>query len=228
MQDTSAQEPLVDHLTFCLEAIVESYTEYRDYNGTTTQSDRGDMLYTLFDFLRVRSDYDRVAWNLKPITMAHEVLTREGRNAAAEIWRRELAKESREAADRHMKRLEERCRKYGMRLPTIAERLSERFVRPLAVDRVRALVRPAMKDARTGGDAAAFSLLQQEIESLAEQPSGVGSDLPSWLEALVEEVGMARSATRRGTTYQAAEDEILLRIPQVQLDWDAAQAELEE
>ena len=64
-----------------------------------------------------------------------------------------------------------------MRLPMIAERLSERFVRPLAVDRVRALVRPAMEEARTGGDAAIFSLLQQEIESLAEQPSGVGSDL---------------------------------------------------
>ena len=36
---------------------------------------------------------------------------------------------------------------YGMRLPTIADRIAERFIRPLAIDRMRALVRPAMEQA---------------------------------------------------------------------------------
>ena len=35
-----------------------------------------------------------------------------------------------------------------MRLPTVTDRLAERFIRPLAIDRVRALVKPAMDEAR--------------------------------------------------------------------------------
>ena len=223
-KDEAARERLVQQTTFCLEAIVENYSEYRDYNSTTTQSDRGEMIYTLFDFLRVRTSYDRVAWNLKPVMMAHEVLTRQGRSATAEIWRRELAKESQDTAARYLARLEELCQKYGMRLPSITERLSERFVRPLGVDRVRALVRPAMDEAMSGGDLTTFSLLQQEIESLASQPTGVGLDHPSWLEALEEEVSAARSAARRGNE----ESEIQLRAAQVRLDWDTAQSELDD
>ena len=37
-------------LSLILESIVENYSEYRDYNSTTTQSDRGELLYTLLDF----------------------------------------------------------------------------------------------------------------------------------------------------------------------------------
>ena len=41
------REEAVRWLTVALEAVVENYAEYVDYNSTTTQSDRGDMLYTL-------------------------------------------------------------------------------------------------------------------------------------------------------------------------------------
>ena len=61
-----------------LESIVENYGEYRDYNSTTTQSDRGELLYMLLDFLRLRTRYDRVCWNLKPVVLAHEILVRRG------------------------------------------------------------------------------------------------------------------------------------------------------
>ena len=44
-----------EQLSLVLEAVIENYGEYRDYNSTTTQSDRGDMLYTLLDFLRLRT-----------------------------------------------------------------------------------------------------------------------------------------------------------------------------
>ena len=71
-----------------IEAVVENYGEYVDYNSTTTQSDRGDMLYTLLDFLRLRASYDRVAWNLRPVVLAHEVLVRCGRDDG----RRDLAR----------------------------------------------------------------------------------------------------------------------------------------
>ncbi len=80
----------VKHLTVVFEAVVENYGEYRDYNNTTTQSDHGDMLYTLLDFLRLRVHYDRIAWHLKPVVAAHLVLVRRGRLGAAEMWRRRL------------------------------------------------------------------------------------------------------------------------------------------
>ena len=57
----------VGMLTLALEAVAENYRVYRDYNTTTTQSDHGELLYTLIDFLRLRATYDRVAWNLKPV-----------------------------------------------------------------------------------------------------------------------------------------------------------------
>ncbi len=63
-------------LSIVLETIIDHFTEYRDYNSTTTQSDRGEMIYMLLDFLRLRVRYDRVSWNLKPVFWAHEVLVR--------------------------------------------------------------------------------------------------------------------------------------------------------
>ena len=71
-------------LDTAIEAVVENYGEYVDYNSITTQSDRGEMLYTLLDFLRLRANYDRMAWNLRPVAVAHETLVRCGRDGAAE------------------------------------------------------------------------------------------------------------------------------------------------
>ena len=137
-------------LGLVLEAVVENYTEYIDYNTTTTQSDRGEMLYTLLDFLRLQTSYDRVAWNLLPVMLAHEVLVRCGREDAADVWREAIAARSKNIAADHMRRLTRLVGKYGMRLQTVADRLSERFVRPLAIDRLRALVGPAIDELRGG------------------------------------------------------------------------------
>ena len=48
-----APEEAAQWLGMAIEAVVENYGEYVDYNSITTQSDRGDMLYTLLDFLRL-------------------------------------------------------------------------------------------------------------------------------------------------------------------------------
>ena len=89
-------------LSIAIEAVVENYRAYRDYNTTTTQSDHGELLYTFVDFLRQRAAYDRVAWNLKPVVWAHEILVRHGREAAAEMWRQAFAERTSEAADLHI------------------------------------------------------------------------------------------------------------------------------
>ena len=43
---------------------------------------------TLLDFLRLRTKYDRVCWNLKPVVLAHEILVRRGMEGPARVWRR--------------------------------------------------------------------------------------------------------------------------------------------
>lgn len=180
-------------LEITLEAVVENYSEYIDYNSTTTQSDRGEMLYTLLDFLRLEASYDRVAWNLKPVVTAHEVLVRSGRIEAARMWRRAVARRSAAVADEHQRRFERLVKQYGMRLPSVADRLAERFVRPLAIDRLCALVRPAVEELRKRCTPASFRLLEREIAQFTNEPSGVGFDVPSWLEALEDEVDRVRS-----------------------------------
>jgi hypothetical protein len=227
-------------LTIALEAIVENYREYRDYNTTTTHSDHGELLYTLVDFLRLRAAYDRVAWNLRPVVMAHEILVRHNRPAAAEMWQQALADRTSETADANLARFEELCTKYGVRLPSVAERLGERFTRPLAIDRVRALVAPAIAAAPNGVGSHfqsnvpskdctqrsklrpdPFHALQQEIASLAQEPAGAGLDLPDWLAALEDEASSVRCRRRHQTG-----DDSPRRIQQVRLSWDEWQRQI--
>ncbi|MEM8678713.1 MAG: hypothetical protein AAGF97_05065, partial [Planctomycetota bacterium] len=175
-------------LTLVLEAIVENYDEYRDYNGTTTQSDNGQHLYMLLDFLRLRVSYDRVAWNLRPVVVAHEVLVRRGRNEAAQLWRRMLAERISVEASRYDKKLTRLQKKYAMRMASVSERIGERFLRPMTIDRMRALVRPAMEAVGSPGPHHAFEILEDEAELLMKNPEGSGVDVPGWLLGLEEEV----------------------------------------
>jgi hypothetical protein len=212
------------HLALVVEAIVENYSEYRDYNATTTQSDRGEMLYSLLDFLRVKVGYERIHWNLRPVIMAHEVLIRRGCDGAAELWRRAMAQRTSDVADQQLQRLAKLQAQYGMRLPTIADRLSERFVRPLAIDRVRALVAPAAQEARRGTEANTFELLEQEAGELAQEPCGAGLDLPDWLETLDEEVNRVSNRLRGYEPVAESFD----NLPRIQLSWEEIQSQLSD
>jgi hypothetical protein len=225
-----SRDEAVQWLTVALEAVVENYGEYVDYNSTTTQSDRGEMLYTLLDFLRLRTGYDRVAWNLQPVVLTHEVLVRSGREDAAEIWRSAVGERTAEIAEDYLRRFVRLNRKYGMRLPSIADRLGERFIRPLLVDRLRALVQPAIEETigpRPGEEekgrkprpvkrkaaGGAFARLEDGIEQFAREVSGAGFDVPAWLESLEQEVERVQS--------QEAEDEEMpwpdFPVPEVRL-----------
>jgi len=180
-------------LELILESIVENYAEYKDFNSTTTQSDSGENLYMLLDFLRLKASYERLVWHLKPVVLAHEVLVRKGRDTVAVRWRQVLSENTAQAAAWHMKRLDQLQKTHGIQLPTVADRLGERLVRPLALDRIRALVRPAVDEAKLGETSPAFEALEREIVDFSEQPTGVGLDVPQWLVALDDEVQQARS-----------------------------------
>ena len=175
-------------MSVVLEAVIDHYSEYRDYNSTTTQSDRGEMLYMLLDFLRLRVRYDRVSWNLKPIYWTHEVLVRGGCHQTAQQWRRALAERIGRESELYLSHLSDLQQKYAMRMPTVADRLHERFTRPMTVDRMRALVGPAIRQFRDVGHSDAFELLIDECKLMMEQPTGVGLDIPQWLTSLEDEV----------------------------------------
>jgi hypothetical protein len=203
-------------LELAIEAVAENYSEYIDYNSTTTQSDRGDLLYTLLDLLRLAASYERTAWNMRPVILAHHVLVRHGRGKAAEIWRDAVAERTAAVADEHVERFERLSRKYGMRLRSIADRLGERFVQPLAIDRLCALVRPAVEELRGGRTPESFKQLEREVAPFTKEPSGVGFDTPSWLEALESEAEEVRAGTLE-------EDELadpFFRVPEVRLTLD--------
>jgi hypothetical protein len=212
-----------EHLSVILEAVIENYGEYRDYNSMTTQSDRGELLYMLLDFLRLRTDYDRICWQLKPVVWAHEILVREGHTRAAEMWRRELADQTGEEADTFLQKLAKLQRKYAMRMPTVADRLGERFIRPMVIDRIRALAKPAMDEARGAGDCPSYELLRKEIEVLTREPTGVGLDVPAWLVALEDEVGsLAHNSSEKDHTR-----ELDAMIPRTTLSLDETRKQLD-
>jgi hypothetical protein len=226
------REEAIRWLTVILEAVVENYAEYVDYNSTTTQSDRGEMLFTLLDYLRLRASYDRMAWNLQPVVLTHEVLVRAGRDEAAEAWRQAVGQRTAPIADEHLKRFTRLNRKYGMWLPSIASRLDERFVRPLLVDRLRALVHPAIEEARarlaapeSAANTAtpqAFARLEEGLAPFTAQITGAGFDLPPWLDALEQEIDMAQSVA-------SEDDELpgpLLAIQQVCISKDDARRQV--
>jgi hypothetical protein len=217
------RDDAVELLSIAIEAVVENYRVYRDYNTTTTQSDHGEMLYMFVDFLRQRAAYDRIAWNLKPVVWAHEILVRRRQETAAEMWRQAFAERTSEAADLHIARLHALADEYGMQLPTIADRLGERFIRPLVIDRVRAMVEPAM-DGDEPQRTASFDSLEREIADLASEPHGSGLDVPDWLSALEDEVTEARSKLN----HVSSSDRLSRRIGQVRLSWDEILEQLGE
>ncbi len=178
----------VRHLTFVLEAVIENFAEYRDYNSTTTQSDNGRLIYILLDFLRLRSRYDQICWNLKPVMWAHEALVRKDHGRVARLWRRLLAARVNPEAEKLLEQLVELQELYSIRMATVAQRLGERFVHPMHVDRLVSLVGPAMDDPASEESRRQFELIEHYAGTLARLPAGAGLDLPAWIIALESEV----------------------------------------
>jgi len=178
-------EKAMTYLELIYETIVDKFDRYVEYNTTTTHSDYGEKFYCLLDFLRAESAYERDAWNLSPISLCHELFSECGREAAARAWEQDFRARSGSVANKHLIRLRSLEKKYGMRLPSISDRLSERFVKPLAVHRMRALLPQALRDARLGRDSSpAFDALKAEIDEYLHTTNGSGIDVPAWLRTL--------------------------------------------
>ncbi len=173
-----------------LSALMEHYDEYRDYNTTTTQSDYGENLYILLDFLRLKVGYDRSAWLLRPLGLVHEVLCRRGYDRLAAKWREFVMAKTQRVADELLAELGHKEAEHGIRLRTVRDRLEERFVQPLRVDQAAARVARAALAARDGQpeDNPSFAGLLSALQPLAEVPIGVGLDVPAWVRRLEDEL----------------------------------------
>ena len=190
-EDIGTRIPLksaAHYLTLILEAVIENYNEYRDYNTTTTQSDHGGSLYMLLDFLRLRSRYDRVSWKLKPVAWAHRILVREQKNNVARMWRKSLLEKVGGEADKFEASYATLRKQYSMQMASVGRRIEGRFVHQLQIDRLRAQVIPAMIDPTQRASQRAFEKLSHEAQAFLRSTTGVGVDLPAWLAALENEV----------------------------------------
>ena len=145
-------------------------------------------MYILLDFLRLQGRYERVCWKLKPVVWAHEILVRDQQNGVARMWRRSLTERVGPEADRYIGLLERLQEKYSVRMSSIERRLMERFGHPMQIDRLRALVTPAMQNPSVRKCRRTFELLQHETQAFSKSAFGAGLDLPSWLVALENEV----------------------------------------
>jgi hypothetical protein len=206
-----------------LHAIEEHYEDYRDYNTTTTQSDYGDNLAVLLDFLRLKVQYDRFAWRMRPLALAHEVLCRKGHHAIAERWRENIADNLRPKSEELLEELARKEEEHALRLRTVRDRLEERFAQPLLLDRICALVEPAARHARAGlGEAdPAFRRLEAELKPFVEHPTGVGLDVPHWLRKFEAEVDRVTERLARPEIADAAPPPLAYDDLQNQLaTWD--------
>lgn len=226
----------VERLGTIYQIVVERYERFLEYNSTTTQSDYGESFFCLLDFLRLESAYDRDAWNLLPVALAHEVLARCGKEDAAQIWEDVFAIKTEDMAARHLADLERLERKYGMRLPSVTNHIHERFVKPLAVNKMIALLGASCEESReartpespaktpakgrkrtkappeTGvaNDPPAFRRLQELSEDYLQTTSGSGLDVPPWLRALEDELNRLQHEEER---WQSPDFESELRLP---------------
>ena len=203
-----------------LQALIEHYDEYRDYNTTTTQSDYGENIHILLDFLRIKVRYDRYAWRMRPLALAHEVLCKRGNDAMALRWREFIGEKTAGLAEDLLDRLGALETRHGVRLRTIRDRLEERFILPLEIDQAAARVASAAEATRAGEDEnnPAFARLKAAIEPLAENVSGVGLDVPAWIRRLEE-------ALRQTRSREMSDADDAIRLP-AGLDFDELRKQL--
>jgi hypothetical protein len=222
LDDQISRADAVRHLQSILQTIVTNYEEYKDYNATAPLSDYGENLHILLDFLRIKAKYERHAWQLRPIGLAHEVLVRKNRPEAAFLWRQGGALVSQRLAAALLEELAGLEKTHGLGLATIADRVDEKFTKELLLDRLCALVEPAMEEVPAGSRA--FQVLEKHLENLVAHPTGSGQEVPGWLRRLEQEVHQVRLKHSQNAPLA----ESFVQVPRVALSLEEIQRQVQE
>ncbi len=180
-------------LEVVVETLLERYGQFIDYNTTTTQSDNGENLYILFDFLRLLGEYDRLAWDIRPFINAHKVMVREKNFDVADSWCESIESRSAYQAQQFIRRYRKLCLKHGIIIKTVADRLEERFVKPMAINKLCALLEPSIQESRAGGETPSFAKFLELVKEFTAEPTGSGYEPPAWLEEIEEEINSYRN-----------------------------------
>lgn len=210
-----------------LESVAENHAEYRDWNSTTTQSDRGECLHILLDFLRLKAEHDRIAWTLRPVTMAHRVLARRGATAAAAAWRGRMRDETSETVAALTARLAKLENDTGVRLASVGDRVRRPFTAALEQDELEALVRPAVAELFTGQPAGAGDRLEERARSFLGVASGSGVEVPDWLERLTQRVDRSLERADAEPTQASRSGLLADAVPWVTMPWAAVHEALQ-
>jgi len=128
---------------------------------------------------------------MRPLTLAHDVLARRDGRAAA-LWRDRIESLKRDDAQRYLNELGRLEREHGIRITTIRDRLEERFVGPMVVDRLCALIEPAVEQAKSL-DRDKIPLLEQELAPLALTTQRRRHGCAHWLIRLENELHRVRT-----------------------------------
>jgi hypothetical protein len=163
---------------------------------------------------------------MRPLVLVHEVLCRRGRTADAAGWQEGIVRYTREHADRHLNELDQLEARHGLKLRTVRDRIGERFIAPLVIDRLCALLGPAWDAAQRGENEenAAFHRLHEEINAFAATPAGVGLDVPPWLRRLERELIRLRRETAPAARGPARLTADALRA-ELERDWNGTPEE---
>ena len=132
--------------------------------------------------------------------LVHEVLARQERQEEARAWQISLEEKARQTAEDQLSRLAQLEQLHGIRLSTIRDRVEERFVKNLGLDRLCALIRPVLEQSRAfavvrpaESDSSpsaeergcpSLGLLEAGLRPFMEKPAGVGRDVPEWIRKL--------------------------------------------
>ncbi|MDO4550939.1 MAG: hypothetical protein Q4C96_06770 [Planctomycetia bacterium] len=188
-------EPSVaeSYLEIILETLLDRYGEFIDYNTTTIQSDKGENLYILLDFLRIRARYDRIAWDMFPILIIHGVMVRQNCVEIANTWITGMMERYSQIAEQFLEKYNKLYKEYGVSVKSVKDRLEERFVASMSINCMQALLEPAIKEARAGGDTPSFRKFLEYVQAFMAHPTGTGFESPRWLEEVEEEVQSFRN-----------------------------------
>jgi len=214
------RDDAVELAEFVYEAVVDNFDRFIEYNTTTTQSDYGSQLYCLLDFLRLETLYERFDWNTVPWQVAHEAVVRFGASEIADLIESEVRDETAEVADSFVDELRALERDYGVRLPTLHDRISERIIGSLTQNRLAALATRSIPgpDGPTEEEAhQTFEVLREQIEEYMSGRLGSGIEPSVWLQRLASEVDRVQEG-RMGRLQDTLYEGEYTRIPLKQLD----------
>ena len=214
-------------MRLALECIAENHAEYRDWNSTTTQSDRGECLHILLEFLLIKAEYERIAWTLRPVNMAHRVLARTGVPAAAEAWRGRMREETADTAAEITDKLAKLEAQWGVRLACIADRVRRPFTAVLEQDDLEALVEPAVGELVCGAPAGAGARFEERAAGFIGVAGGSGVEIPDWLDRLGTTVDRELDSVGTDGRSQRALVSLPDAVPWLALDWTDLRAALE-